>query len=322
MRGAAAAVLFCVCRQHGNDVRAFTFSPPPSTAGPAPGSSSPAGLRRGGAAGLGALSPPSSSLLPTASHRAFERNHDERAAARAAGPLRAAAGDDNSGKDGGGQEEEEEGEWRRFGSGRLEEDEEEQFGGVEDDVERIGLTLPEISNPFKAAFEAGQTLRSTLADTLGQITGTASPVSLVQAARARTEHRLGGLEGGEICVPCAQQVFLAGGGTTHIVRCFDRKNMRRSWWHATPTCMTERSNNTCEKACCCVWPPWCIAGCQRAWYSHPRSSPTAVSPVACPVVENPNLGDYFSTAGQVSRSYRHSRPAAAVGMPPVLMEPS
>lgn len=99
--------------------------------------------------------------------------------------MRAAAGDDTSGKDGGGQEEEE-GEWRRFGSGRLEEDEEEQFGGVEDDVERIGLTLPEISNPFKAAFEAGQTLRSTLADTLGQITGTASPVSFRRRMRVQS----------------------------------------------------------------------------------------------------------------------------------------
>lgn len=174
---AAAVVLFCVCRQQGNDVRAFTFSPPPSAARPAPISSSPSSLRRGGEAGLGALS--QSSSIPSQSHRVFEHSnkHSERAAAATAavGPLRAAAGD---GKDGA----EEEGEWRRFGSGRLEAEEEEEGqamdGSIADDVERIGLTLPEISNPFKAAFEAGQTLRSTLADTLGQITGTASPVRL------------------------------------------------------------------------------------------------------------------------------------------------
>lgn len=50
-------------------------------------------------------------------------------------------------------------------------------GAQDDDVERIALTLPEMTNPFKKAFDAGQNLRSTLADTLGQITGTASPVS-------------------------------------------------------------------------------------------------------------------------------------------------
>lgn len=106
----------------------------------------------------------------------FERKHAGRpatAATAAAGPLRAAAGDDN--KDGGGAQEGE-GEWRKFGSGRLDEEEEEEEEGFGDGVERIGLKLPEMSNPFKAAFEAGQTLRSTLADTLGQITGTASPV--------------------------------------------------------------------------------------------------------------------------------------------------
>eukprot|EP00903_Cladosiphon_okamuranus_P020819 g19121.t1 len=178
---AAAAVLFCVCRQQGSEVRAFTFSSqPPSAAGPALSSSPPPSLRRAGPAG------PLSSLPPP-SHRVFEHSnkHTDRGVAAASAataartaaavPLRAAAGD---GKDGA----EEEGEWRRYGSGRFDDEEERQAmeGSLADDVERIKLTLPEISNPFKAAFEAGQTLRSTLADTLGQITGTASPLESVK----------------------------------------------------------------------------------------------------------------------------------------------
>lgn len=243
MRGAAAVVLFCVCRQHGNGVCAFTFSPPPSTAGPAPSSSSPAGLRRGATAGLGAFSP-SSSSLPTASHRVFEhKHHDERAAAaRAAGPLRAAAGGDNSSsKDGG----EEEGEWRKFGSGRLEEDEEGQSGVGEDDVERIALTLPEISNPFKKAFEAGQTLRSTLADTLGQITGTASPVR-VRAACTCVEHRLGALKEERACVCRSSRRWDCAWYVEDAV--FRQRNMRRMW-HATPTC---RLKHQTPANWCCV----------------------------------------------------------------------
>lgn len=120
------------------------------------------------------------------------KQHAQRAATAAAGPLRAAAGDgDNNG---------EEGEWRKFGSGRLDEEEDEEEGGVGDDVERIALTLPEISNPFKAAFEAGQTLRSTLADTLGQITGTASPVSLQRPACGAWAGKSNEGKGG--CISC------------------------------------------------------------------------------------------------------------------------
>ncbi|CAM9389894.1 unnamed protein product, partial [Hapterophycus canaliculatus] len=94
------------------------------------------------------------------------------------GPLSAAAGD------GGGAPQEEEGEWRRFGSGRFDEEGGED-GGLEstaraDDLDRIGLKIPEIVNPFKVAFDAGQSLRSTFADTLGQITGTASPLEGVK----------------------------------------------------------------------------------------------------------------------------------------------
>lgn len=159
MRAATAVLLlFCVCRRQGNDVHAFTFSPPPSTAGSATSSSAPAGVRTGGA-GLGA------GALPSSPHPVFERKHARHATA--AGPLRAAAGDDKGG---------EEGEWRKFGSGSMGKEEEEEFKIGEDGIERAGRQLPEISNPFKAAFDAGQALRLTLADTLGQITGTASPV--------------------------------------------------------------------------------------------------------------------------------------------------
>lgn len=43
------------------------------------------------------------------------------------------------------------------------------------------IPLPEIDivNPFKVAFDAGRTLRASFATTLGQITGTASPVSVI-----------------------------------------------------------------------------------------------------------------------------------------------
>ncbi|CAN0008305.1 unnamed protein product, partial [Scytosiphon promiscuus] len=185
---ATAAVLLGVCRQHGNDVRAFAFAPPPSTAGPPssspPGevgtaavvaqSSAPTGLRsRGGERGGGAGIAGGSSWSSAASgRRVFPRKH-----ATWTGPLSAAAGDG-----GGGAPQEEEGEWRRFGSGRFDDDVGAE-GGLEtaaDDPDRIGLKIPEIVNPFKKAFNAGQSLRSTFADTLGQITGTASPLEGVK----------------------------------------------------------------------------------------------------------------------------------------------
>lgn len=161
-RVAEAVALFCVCRQHGHDMSASAFAPPPVTAGSpvAKSSSPPAGLRRVGAAGT-----------TTAAQRAFGRKHAAPGTAAPSGPLRAAAGSDGSDD---GAVLQEEGEWRRFGSGSMSE---EGSGAEDDDVERVGLKLPEIANPFKKAFDAGQNLRSTLADTLGQITGTASPVS-------------------------------------------------------------------------------------------------------------------------------------------------
>lgn len=161
-RVAEAVALFCVCRQHGHDMSASAFAPPPVTAGSpvAESSSPPAGLRRVGAAGTTA-----------AAQRAFGRKHVPPGTAAPGGPLRATAGGDGRND---GTAPEEEGEWRRFGSGSASE---EESGAQDDDVERIAVTLPEIANPFKKAFDAGQNLRSTLADTLGQITGTASPVS-------------------------------------------------------------------------------------------------------------------------------------------------
>lgn len=175
---ATAAVLLGVCRQHGNDVRAFTFAPPPLAAGPPssspPGDAGPAaavahsssstGLRsRGGGGSAAGIAAGGSSWSSSASdRRVFPRKH------ATTGPLSAAAGDGG----------EEEGEWRRFGSGRFD-DEESEDGGVEsvNDPDRVGLKIADIVNPFKKAFDAGQSLRSTFADTLGQITGTASPVS-------------------------------------------------------------------------------------------------------------------------------------------------
>ncbi|CAM9678446.1 unnamed protein product, partial [Ectocarpus sp. 12 AP-2014] len=163
-RVAEAVALFCICRQHGHDMSASAFAPPPVTAGSpvAKSSSPPAGLRRVGAAGTTA----------PAQHT-FGRKHAAASTSAPAGPLRAAAGGD--GGDGGAAPQEE-GEWRRFGSGSMS----EEGSGAEDDVERVALKLPEIANPFKKAFDAGQNLRSTLADTLGQITGTASPLEGVK----------------------------------------------------------------------------------------------------------------------------------------------
>ncbi|CAM9283124.1 unnamed protein product, partial [Ectocarpus sp. 8 AP-2014] len=164
-RVAEAVALFCVCRQHGHDMSASAFAPPPVTAGSpvAKSSSPPAGLRRVVAAGTTA-----------AAQRTFGRKHAAPGTAAPAGPLRAAAGGDGSDD---GAAPQEEGEWRRFGSGSMSE---EGSGAEDDDVERVALKLPEIANPFKKAFDAGQNLRSTLADTLGQITGTASPLEGVK----------------------------------------------------------------------------------------------------------------------------------------------
>lgn len=41
-----------------------------------------------------------------------------------------------------------------------------------------GVSVPEIGNPFRRAFDAGRNLRATFANTLEQITGAASPVSV------------------------------------------------------------------------------------------------------------------------------------------------
>ncbi|CAN0024021.1 unnamed protein product [Ectocarpus sp. 12 AP-2014] len=164
-RVAEAVVLFCICRQHGYDMSASAFAPPPATVGSpvAKSSSPPAGLRRVGAAGT----------TPAAQHT-FGRKHAAAGTSAPAGPLRAAAGGDGGGD---GAAPQEEGEWRRFGSGSMSE---EGSGAEDDGVERVALKLPEIANPFKKAFDAGQNLRSTLADTLGQITGTASPLEGVK----------------------------------------------------------------------------------------------------------------------------------------------
>lgn len=173
------AVLFflgCVGRR-SNDVHAFSISPPSSarSASSTPFSSSSLD-RKGSRLVSGTASSPSSSALPkyrfTPGGEVIRRQQQQgacHAVARTSpgvSPLRAAPGDDGFGP--GGEEGNAGSEFREGGVGG---------DGGEAEGEEPGLAMPDIVNPFKLAFEAGQNLRSTLATTLEQITGTASPVS-------------------------------------------------------------------------------------------------------------------------------------------------
>lgn len=184
-----SAVLFflgCV-GQRGNDVQAFSFAPP-SSARHAPSvsscSTSDSITRSRNGGGLAAAS--SSSSRGVVRRQQQQQQQGRRgcvysvartsplATSSAVSPLRAGAEDD--GYEGAGEdrarEEGEIGSQTRGGSGAAGE------GAGEGEATEPGLAMPDIVNPFKLAFDAGQKLRATLANTLEQITGTASPVSL------------------------------------------------------------------------------------------------------------------------------------------------
>lgn len=188
-----SAVLFLGCvGQRGNNLHAFAFAPP-SSAHPSPSASSSStsssatlSQNRGGLAGAAS----SSSVHRLASRGVVRRQQGQqrcssavvartRSLARSPGisPLRAGAGDD--GYQGAGEdrtrEEGNTGSEIRGDSGAVGE------GAGKGEAEEPGLAMPDIVNPFKLAFEAGQNLRATLATTLEQITGTASPVSFTKA---------------------------------------------------------------------------------------------------------------------------------------------
>lgn len=193
----AAALLFSGCvGQQRNDVRAFAFAP--SSLGPSLASSSPwsssaySALRRGGGGGGGDGAGASSHVHRLAARGAIRQQQQQQcsstsassfwrlarktscsAVATAVAPLRAvedgggeAQGSGEGGQGGGG-----EGEEISSSSSSVDVD----AGGAEE----ASMALPEIVNPFKLAYDAGQKLRSTLANTLEQITGTAGPVSCI-----------------------------------------------------------------------------------------------------------------------------------------------
>lgn len=179
-----SAVLLCFgcVGQRGNDVQAFAFAPPSSVqpASSASSSSSSVSLSRQAGGLAGAASSSSSSSGPRLASRGVLRRRRQQqqqqrgcssavartttlATSSGVSPLRAGTGDDDRTREDWGREE---GSGISGGSGAAGEGEGEQ----------PGLAVPDIVNPFKLAFEAGQNLRSTLATTLEQITGSASPV--------------------------------------------------------------------------------------------------------------------------------------------------
>ena len=187
-----SAVLFflgCV-GQRGNDVQAFAFAPPSSARQPPSASScstshsATRGRNGGGPAAAAASSSSSRGVVRRQQQQQQGRRGCSYSVARtsplaissAVSPLRAGVEDD--GYEGAGEdrarEEGETGSESRGGSGAAGE------GAGEGGAMEPGLAMPDIVNPFKLAFEAGQNLRATLANTLEQITGTASPVSLTR----------------------------------------------------------------------------------------------------------------------------------------------